>query len=90
MFKVEACKERKTGGFRVYVTYLPGSDEMYETFAHYYLFKSEARAERLAVKVRAAGMEGIDLAHWDYYSSPCSPLAAVQQKPKAVRVTVPA
>lgn len=63
---------------------------MYEVFHHFYLFKSEKRAERLAQKVRRAGIEGLDLDFWGYYDSPCSPLAGVQQKSKAVKMTVPA
>ena len=71
----------KSGGFRVHVAWLPGSDECWEHLSHEALFEAGYDAHRLADRVKAKGE--IDLAHWVWSPSKCTPIAAFQERPTA-------
>jgi hypothetical protein len=60
--------------FGIRISYLPGSDEMWETFDHPALFRDEKRAERFCEKVDRAC--GINLRAWVFPGDRCSPVPA--------------
>lgn len=75
---------REEIGYRVSVSVLPGTDEMWENLTHEALLPLEM-AERLADSVRKRGT--LDLDHWVWTPSRCSPFAALQMKPSAMLQT---
>ena len=80
--------EVRGGGYRVQVKWLPGTDEVWETLRHEALFAARRDAERLAARIEAAGGK-IDLAHWVWSPSRCSPVAALHAAPTARLETSP-
>ena len=83
----EVRVSNEKGGYRVRLEWLPESDGIYESLAHEALFANSWDAHHLAGRVRAARQVNLD--HWVWRPSRCSPLAALQQQPTARLETVP-
>lgn len=74
------------GGFRVCVMVLPGGDEMWESLTHTALLtKPEADRLRDAIVTRRL----LDLDHWVWTPSRCTPFAQLQAAPSATLQSTP-
>lgn len=70
-------------GYRVMAYIIPGMDEMIETLWHYKMFRTQGEAEALIDAIRC-NRNTIDLAHWTWMPSPCTPFGNLQKDPTAV------
>lgn len=71
--------------FGVLIRILPGSDEMWDTFHHSAVFRTEEEAQRLADRINlrrrgydTPGCAGLNLRHWVFPSHPCSPFGPTE------------
>lgn len=78
--RLEVSHNRRQGTWSLQLQLNPGSrDEMWETINYAYTVATEVEALRLRAKIRAAGV--IDLRHWTWCATLCSPLSFMQQRP---------
>lgn len=72
---------RETNTYSVQLMFCPGSDEMWESMTHAAGFPTEARAQAFAERISQKGR--LDLDHWIWYASVCTPFSDLQQRPVA-------
>lgn len=91
MIKFSVNEVREKGvvvGFRVFADYLPGGDEMFETFTHFALFAKQERAEAFLRSIEPAmrsrqreGRNCFPKEFWAWEGSAVSPLGSDSQRP---------
>lgn len=84
--RFSVVRNRETNTYSVALAICPGMDEMWESLTHDAGFPTEARAQAFAEKIGQKGV--LDLDHWMWYSSVCSPFSDFQQKPVAKHYVV--
>lgn len=82
VFNVEVVKVAGAR-YAVQVSYLPARDEMFEIITHAARFKTETAAKSFSTRIKRAGWDNLNLDHWLWCPSRCSPFARLQNWPTA-------